>query len=163
MARSVLRVADQDAGVFPDRCVLSGVETSSAVRATATQFDGPRWLLGVPGFASVVGRMPGHQRCTVALPVSARVWKMWRARNVGALSTMSAGLTMSAIGAATGTVALAVFGLVVSIGASAYRARANHNYWVTCRVQPSNATIAVEPTHPKFDEAARDLFVRTLS
>ena len=163
MARSVLRVADQVAGVFPDRCVLSGVETERAVRLTATQFGGPRWLLGVPGFATVVGCLPGHDRCSVALPVSVRVWKMWRLRSVLALSTLAAGVTFVVIGTATGVVALAVFGLVVVVGAVAYRTRANHNYWVTCTVHPSTATIVIEPTHPRFDDAARDLFIRTLT
>ena len=69
----------------------------------------------------------------------------------------------SAIGAATGAVALAVFGVVVVIGAVAYRTRANHNYWVTCSFHPSTSTIVIEPTHPRFDSAARDLFVRTLT
>ena len=132
MARSVLRVTDQTAGVFPDRCVLSGVETVRAVRVTATQFGGPRWLLGVPGFAAVVGRFPGHDRCPVALPISDRVWKIWRLRNSVALSTLAAGVTFVAIGGVTGTVGLAIFGLVIVIGAVAYRTRANHNYWVTC-------------------------------
>lgn len=162
MARSVLRVADQVAGVFPDRCVLSGVETTGAVRLTATQFGGPRWLLGVLGFARVVGWLPGHERCTVALPVSVRVWKMWRVRNIGALSTLSMGLTCVAIGGATGAAGLAVFGAVLSVVAVAYHARTNHNYWVTCSLHPSSATIVIEPTHPRFDDAARDLFTRTL-
>jgi hypothetical protein len=88
---------------------------------------------------------------------------MWRARNLAAASTLAAGITFSAIGVATGTVALAVFGLVIAIGAVTYRTRANHNYWVTCTVHPSTATIVVEPTHPRFDDAARELFVRTLN
>ena len=163
VARSVLRLADQVAGVFPDRCILSGVDTERAVRLTATQFDGPRWLLGVPGFATVVGCLPGHDRCQVALPVSVRVWKMWRLRNVAASSTLAAGATFVAIGAATGAVALAAFGVVVVIGAVAYRTRANHNYWVTCSFHPSSATIVIEPTHPRFDSAARELFIRTLT
>ena len=162
MARSVLRVADQIAGVFPDRCVLSGVETEQAVRLTATQWGGPRWLLGVPGFARVAGWLPGHDHCPVALPISIRVWKMWRVRNVVALSTLAAGMTFAAIGGVTGAVALAAFGLVIVIGAVAYRTRANHNYWVTCSFHPANATIVVEPTHPRFDAAARDLFVRAV-
>lgn len=72
-------------------------------------------------------------------------------------------MTFVAIGGVTGTVGLAIFGLVIVIGAVAYRTRANHNYWVTCSLRPSNATIVVEPTHRQFEEAARDLFVRTLS
>ncbi len=142
--------------------MLSGLDTEAAVRLTATQFGGTRWLLGVPGFASVVGRLPGHERCTVALPISVRVWKMWRVRNLAALSTLAAGVTFLAIGVATRTVALAVFGVVVALGAVAYRTRANHDYWVTCTLHPSNATIVVDPTHPRFDDAARDLFRRAL-
>ncbi len=160
--RSVLRVADQVAGVFPDRCVLTGVQTTTAVRQTATEFGGPRWLLGVPGLAMVVGRLPGLERCAVALPVSHRVWRVWHVRNVAAMSVLGAGITLAAIGAATGTVGLVVFGLVISITSAAYRARAHRNYWVTCRLRPSDATILIEPTHPGFDEAARDLFMRRL-
>jgi hypothetical protein len=142
--------------------VLSGVHTTRAVRLTATQFGGHRWLLGVLGVARVVGLLPGHEHCTVALPVSVRVWKMWRVRNVIALSTLSVGLTCAAIGAATGVVGLALFGAVLSVVAVTYHARTNHNYWVTCTLQPSSATIVIEPTHPHFDDAARNLFTRTL-
>jgi TctA family transporter len=155
-------VADQVAGVFPDRCVLSGIDTEQAVRLTATEFGGPRWLLGVPAFATVVGWLPGHQRCPVAVPVSLRVWKVWHARDVAALSTLAAGGTFVVIGGVTGAVGLAVFGLMVVIGAIAYRARAHRNYWFTCRLHPLDATIVIEPTHPSFDAAARDLFMRTL-
>ena len=100
MARSVLRVADQLAGIYPERCVLSGVETSRAVRLTATQWGGRRWLLGVPGFALVAGRLPGHGHCPVALPVSERIWKMWRARDLAAMSTLAAAVTFVGIGLA---------------------------------------------------------------
>jgi hypothetical protein len=30
-------------------------------------------------------------------------------------------------------------------------------------LHPSTATIVVEPTHSRFDDAARDLFIRTLT
>jgi hypothetical protein len=162
VARSVLRVADQVAGVFPDRCVLSGVHTTRAVRLTATQFGGPRWLLGVLGFAKVVGWLPGHERCTVALPVSVRVWRIWRVRNVMAVSTLSVGLTCVAIGGAAGAVNLGLFGAALGVVAVICHARTNHNYWVTCSLHPSSATIVIEPTHQRFDDAARDLFTRTL-
>ncbi len=163
MARSVLRVADQLAGIYPERCVLSGVETPRAVRVTATEWRGRRWLLGVPGFAPVAGRLPRHQRCTVALPVSERVWKMWRFRDAAALATLAAGVTFGAIGVVTATAGLAAFGLFVVIAALAYRTRAHHDFWITCTLLPESSTIVVEPTHPRFDEAARTLFIRTLS
>ena len=162
MARSVLRVADQLAGIYPERCVLSGVETRRAVRLTATQWGGRRWLLGVPGFAPVAGRMPGHGRCPVALPVSERIWKMWRARDLAAMSTLTAGATFFGIGLATGATGLAVFGLLVAIAAVAYRTRSHHDFWVTCTLRPENSTILVEPTHQRFDDEARKLFTRTV-
>ncbi len=162
MARSVLRVADQVAGIFPECCVLSGVVTTRAVGLTATQWGGPRWLLGVPAFAMVARRMPRHGHCAVALPITARVWKMWRFRDGAAMSALAAGVTLCAIGVATGTAALAAFGLFIVVAAVAYRTRAHRNFWVTCILHTENSTIVVEPTHPRFDEAARALFIRTL-
>ncbi len=162
MARSVLRVADQVAGIFPECCVLSGVVTTRAVRLTATQWGGPRWLLGVPAFAMVAGRLPRHGHCAVALPITAQVWKMWRFRNVAAMSALAAGVTLCAISVGTGTAALATFGLLIVVAAIAYRTRAHRNFWVTCTLDPETSTIAVEPTHHRFDEVARALFIRTL-
>ena len=162
MTRSVLRVADQLAGIYPQRCVLSGVETTRAVRLTATRWGGPRWLLGVPGFALVAGRLPRHGHCPLALPVSERVWKMWRIRDLAAMSTLAAGTTFFGIGVVTGATGLAVFGMLVAIAAIAYRTRAHHNFWVTCTLRPENSTIVVEPTHHRFDEDARTLFIRTV-
>ena len=162
MARSVLRVADQVAGIFPDRCVLSGTETTHAVRLTAPRWGGPRWMLGIPGFAAVVGFLPGRERHAVALPVSVRVWKVWRLRNSIASSAAMAAVTFAAIGLLTGVVGLVVFGMSALVVAGMYRTRAHHNYWVTCRFSPADGTIVVEPTHRRFDEAARDLFVRSL-
>jgi len=162
MARSVLRVADQRAGIFPECCVLSGVDTNRAVRVTAASWGGPRWLLGVPGLAPIVGRLPRHQHLTVALPISERVWKMWRSRDLAAMSALAAGAMFFAIGVATGTAGLTGFGALVAIAALAYRIRAHHDYWVTCTLRPQDSTIVVEPTHRRFDEAARSLFIRTV-
>lgn len=162
MARSVLRVADQAAERFPDLCVLSGEATSHAARLTATQWDGPRWLLGVPGFAPVVGRLPGHERCPVALPLSVRVWRMWQRRNVAGLTIMVFGLVVAVAGAAQGSAQTVALGVLTGAAGAAYRARAVHNYWVTCRFRPSTNTIIVEPTHPRFDAAARELYVRSI-
>jgi hypothetical protein len=44
----------------------------------------------------------------------------------------------------------------------AHRARAVRRSWVTCRLRPSTNTIAVEPTHPCFDTAARELYGRSV-
>ncbi len=162
MARSVLRVADQLTGIDPERCVLSGAGTTRAVRLTATQWGGARWLLGVPGFALVVGRLRRHGRCPVALPVSERVWKMWRVRDLSAMSALTAGATFIGIGVVTGAIGLAVFGILVAVAAITHRTRAHHNFWVTCVLRPEDSTVLVEPTHQRFDEDARMLFIRTV-
>jgi hypothetical protein len=52
--------------------------------------------------------------------------------------------------------------MVVLLVAAAYRTRAHHDYWVTCCLASTAETILVEPTHRLFDEAARDLFSRSL-
>ena len=142
--------------------MLSGVETTRAVKSTATSWRGPKWLLAVPGFATIAGRLPRHHRCVVALPISERVWKMWRSRDVASLAALSAGATFGGIGIGTGTAGLAVFGGLIMIAAIGYRARAHHNYWFTCTLNPGDSTIVVEPAHQRFDAAARELFVRTL-
>ncbi len=162
MARSALRVADQVAGRFPDRCVLTGDETAHAVRLTAVEWAGTRWLLGVPGFVKVVSCLPGHAHRSVALPVSVGVWKRWRCRELVSSAVVAAGVTFSVIGLLTDARELVVFGAVVAVAAVAYRTRAHRNFWVSCRLHPADGTIVVEPTHRRFDAAARDLFVRSL-
>jgi hypothetical protein len=119
-------------------------------------------MLGVPGFALALRWFPGRASHAVALPVSVRVWKMWRSRNLAGLSVMTAGTTFAAIGLATEVTGLVVFGCLMLVAGTAYRTRAHHNYWVTCRFRPVDSTIVVEPTHPRFDEQARELFIRSM-
>ena len=159
---SVLRVADQAAGRLPDRCVLSGVDTQRAVRLGALQWGGPGWVLGVPGVSTVLRLSPWRAHQTVALPVSDRVWRMWRCRDLTATMVTTAGATFAGIGLVTSVVQLFVFGSVVVVAGAAYGTRAHRNYWVTCRYVPAKQTILIEPTHHRFDEQARDLFVRPL-
>jgi hypothetical protein len=87
---------------------------------------------------------------------------MWRIRDLAAMSGLAAGVTFLGIGAVTGTIGLAVFGIVVAFAAIAYRTRAHHNFWVTCIFCPEDSTVLVEPTHQRFDDEARMLFVRTV-
>jgi hypothetical protein len=159
---SVLRVADQTAGRLPDRCVLTGVDTRRAVRVTAPQWGWPRWLLGVPGVMVALRLSPRRARHTVALPVSDRAWRMWRCRDLAATTVITAGLTFAGLGLATSVVQLFVVGVVVLIIGAVYRTRAHHNYWLTCQYVPAKHTIVVAPTHHRFDEQARELFVRPL-
>lgn len=162
MARSVLRLDDQNAGRFPDRCVLSGVSTKRAVRCTAVRWSGPRWLLGVPGAVPLVGAIPGRSQTTVVLPVSEKVWSSWNHRNVAALLVAVFGLGLLVASAIRRTGGLVGVGLVVLIAAVAYRARAHHNFWTTCRVNDTGDAVIVEPTHPEFDHQAQQLFERSL-
>lgn len=162
MARSVLRLADQDAGRFPDRCVLSGVATEHAVRGSAVRWKGPRWLLGVPGAVPLLGVLPGRARTTISLPVSTKVWSTWNRRNVAALLMVVFGLGLIVAGAVRQTGILLGVGLVVFAAAGAYRARAHHNFWTSYRLNDTGDAVIVEPTHPDFDRQARQLFERSL-
>ena len=96
---SVLRIADQRAGRFPDVCVLSGVATENAVRVQAVEWSGRSWILGIPGVVSVLRWWPGRSSETVALPVAATVWRMWNRRNTVAMALMMFGLGLVVIGA----------------------------------------------------------------
>ena len=162
MATSVLRIADQRAGRFPDVCVLSGVSTANAVRVQAVEWSGRSWILGIPGVVSVLKWWPGRSSETVALPIAATVWRMWSRRNTVAMGLVMFGLGLVVIGAVRGRGALLVIGAFVLVLALAYRTRAAVNYWVTCRLDPSRDCVIVQPTHRSFDAQARALFVRSL-
>ncbi len=162
MTTSVLRIADQQAGRFPDVCVLSGIPTTNAVRVHAVEWRGRSWILGIPGVLSVLKLWPGRSSATVALPISATVWRMWSRRNTVAMALMMSGLGFVVVGAVRSRGAIVVIGVVVVVLAFAYRTRAAVNYWVTCRLDPSRGCVTVQPTHRSFDEQARALFIRSL-
>jgi hypothetical protein len=162
VARSVLRVSDQRRERFPDVCVLSGERTSHAVRLTAVAWNGPRWLLGVPGLVPVVGLLPGHDRAPVALPVSPRVWRLWQRRNALATTGVVVGVLWTLLGVILASGTMMVFGAIVAVIAGAYRTRTVVNFWVTCRLDSSAGTIIVEPTHRIFDQAAAQLFISSI-
>jgi hypothetical protein len=142
--------------------VLSGEPTEHAARVTATQWEGRRWLLVIPVFAAVIGLLPSHARRRIALPVSAWVWRQWSRRSLAATAVTAAGLGVAAAGLLRPAIGLVVLGALLVVAGAAARARAAHNYWVTCRLRPARATVVVEPTHPAFDAEARALFARSL-
>ena len=162
MARSVLRVSDQRAERFPDVCVLSGERTEHAVRLTAVTWPGPKWVLGIPGFVPVLGVLPRHDRTTVALPVSPRVWRMWQWRNAIGVTGVVTGVLWFIAGAFLASGVAAAIGAIVALTAGAYRTRSVVNYWTTCRLNTTTGTIIVEPTHRTFDEAAKRLFISSI-
>ena len=163
MATSVLRIADQRAGRFPDVCVLSGVPTANAVRVHAVEWSGRSWILGIPGVLSVLKLWPGRSTATVALPVAATVWRMWSRRNTATMALVMFGFGFVVIGAVRGRGALVVIGAFVVVLALAYRTRAAVNYWMTCRLDSSRDYVTVQPTHRSFDAQARALFVRSIN
>ena len=71
-------------------------------------------------------------------------------------------VVVAVAGAAQGSAQTVALGVLTGAAGAAYRARAVHNYWVTCRFRPSTNTIIVEPTHPRFDAAAHELYVRSI-
>ncbi len=158
----MLRTADQVAGHYPELCVLTGAKTSRAVRLEAPEWEGRRWLLAVPGFIAVIGRLPGRQRCSVALPVSPEAWKSWRRRQVAGVAALGFGIVAAVAGVVNGNPQQIGFGMFMSATGVSYLTFSNHRFWVTCRFRPATSTIIVEPTHAGFDAEARRLYLRSL-
>ena len=162
MARSVLRLADQRRDLFPDRCVLSGIRTEGAMRATAIAGGGPRWVLFIPGMVALLAHVARRQHVAVAIPVSPAVWSRWRKRVVVSQGAAVFGGVFIATGPALRAPQPLVGGVIVFAAAIALWARANRNWWVTCVLDPAKAVIVVEPTHREFDRAAREIFVTSI-
>lgn len=160
--RSVLRVSDQRAGRFPTVCVLSGVETNTAVRVRANDWRGPRWLMFVPGLTSAIAWLARRNHFRVSLPVSADVWKRWRRRSLAGQAAVTFGVVLVVAGVVGRQLPPGVLGLLVLAGGLALWARAHRNWWLTCRFDPVETIVTVEPAHSRFDDQARALFVRSL-
>ena len=162
MARSVLRLADQRRDVFPDRCVLSGVQTSGATRMTVTAWRGRTWVLFVPGVAAVLAHVLRRPHVTVSLPVSPAVWTRWRRRVVVCQGAAAFGGVLIVTGLAVGAAAPLAGGVPIVVVAIASWARANRNWWITCVLDTVQEVIVVQPTHSVFDGAAREIFVSSI-
>lgn len=162
MARSVLRIADQRRLVFPDRCVLSGVQTTGAMRMTATVWGGRRWVLFVPGVVALLAWVLRRPHVAVSIPVSSAVWSRWRRRVVLSQGAAAFGSVLIGTGSVVGAAAPFVAGVFVFVGAIALWARANRNWWITCVLDTAQAMVVVQPTHDEFDRAAREIFVRSI-
>ncbi|WP_148288455.1 hypothetical protein [Ilumatobacter nonamiensis] len=130
------------------------------MHATAVVWRGRRWILGIPGMVPVLGVV--HERARVSLPVSTRVWRTWHRRNVAALTVLVFGAGLIAASTVRQAGDLFGVGLVLVLVAGTYRTRAHHNYWTTCRLSADRATVVIEPTHPEFDQQARELFTRSI-
>jgi len=155
VARSVLRLADQRRDVFPDRCVLSGVHTDSAMRMTVTTWRGPRWMLCVPGVVPLRAHVLRRPHVVVALPVSPAVCSRWRRRVALSQGVVTIGTVLIVTGSVVRATAPLAVGIVIFVSALALSARANRNWWITCTLDPTRAMLIVTPTHREFDAAAR--------
>lgn len=162
VSRSVLRLADQGRDVFPDVCVLSGVETSGATRMTATAWRGRRSALFLPGVVIVLAYVLHRPRATVSIPVSPAVWTRWRKRVVLSQGGVAFGSVLIGTGAVVGAAPPLTVGVFTLIASIASWARANRNWWITCVLDSARAVIVVEPTHREFDRAAREIFARSI-
>ena len=129
---------------------------------SAPQWEGRRWLLAIPGFGLLIGALPGRRRCSVALPVSATAWKRWSRRQVAGVAAVTLGAMIMIAATVSRTLPLVVLGALVATAGAGYLTLVAHRFWVVCRFRPAEGTVIVEPTHPKFDAAARALFLRSL-
>lgn len=162
--KSVLLVADQKAGRFPDRCVLTGEPTESAVRIWAIDSTKCQWLIGLLGpLGVVVARISGRRFTRIALPISSRPWGIWNRRSNLYAATTAAGLGLVAAGLLRPSTAIVVFGVVVIAASRALRMRALQNFWLRAELKPDQAQLLVEPTHANFDREARKLFKRSIA
>ena len=73
-----------------------------------------------------------------------------------------AGAILTVAGAVSATVGLVVLGVLIIAAGAGYLTIVAHRFWVVCRFRPTDETIIVEPTHPKFDAAARSLYLKAL-
>jgi hypothetical protein len=162
VATSVLRMADQQAGRYPNVCVLSGVPTSNAVRVRAVQWSGRSWILGIPGAVPLLRMWPGRSSVPLALPIAAPIWRIWNRRNTIAVALVAFGLGFVVIGVFRSVAPIVVVGVFLVALACAYRTRAARNYWFTCRFDPRRECVTVQPTHRSFDTEARAIFIRSL-
>lgn len=98
----------------------------------------------------------------VSIPVSPAVWFRWRRRVVLCQGSAAFGSVLIGVGSVLVAPAPLVAGVIVFVVAVALWARANRNWWITCVLDPVRALVIVRPTHPEFDRAAREIFVKSI-
>ena len=120
-------------------------------------------MLYVPGVTGLLAYVLRRPHVTVALPVSPPVWSRWRRRVVLSQGAVTFGTVLLAAGSIAPAAAAALAaGVVIVVSGIVLWARANRNWWVTCVFDPTRDTVTVEPTHSKFDTAARDIFIHSI-
>jgi hypothetical protein len=116
----------------------------------------------VPGLMTTLGILGRRPNFAVALPVSTEVWRRWRRRAIAGQAAVTFGLVLTVFSVIGRQLPPGVLGGLVLIGGISLWARAHQNWWVTCRYDPTAATVVVEPAHSRFDDQARLLFTRTI-
>lgn len=161
--KSVLLVADQEAGSFPDRCVLTGEKTETAVYVWAIESSNAQWLLGVLGYLGVIlAKLAGRQTIRLGVPITQRPWGIWKRRANLYLAMTSAGFGFVLAGFFQSSVGFVVFGIILAAASRAQRMRALQNYWIIAELKPRTGHILVRPTHADFDAKAREMFQRSI-
>jgi hypothetical protein len=146
--RSVLLGRDQDRGVLPDHCVVTGVKTTGAIRIRAT----PRWVPEV--VADALGPVAGISR-RVALPVDGGALRSYRRRQGGWSVPAGAGFGIAVFGAVPLGIALVLLG----VAGSAWTRRLR---WVQVRAASNGPDVVVLRGSRAFDDDARRLFTASI-
>ena len=148
---------------MPTCCVVTGVETDKAARLWAVQSRRVDWLIGFGGIIGVLAaRLVGREVMRISLPISDRSWGIWRRREAGGVLLLSFGAGAIVAGITRPLTALAVLGIIsVALGITV-RARAFVNFWISVQLRPETKDIQIRRSHPTFNEAARDLYLRSL-
>ncbi len=151
--RSVLRVADQDRGAFPDRCVLTGAPTAGAVRVRAVAGAVPELVGDALGGLVAFGPR-------ISLPVDEQALRSYRRRQAIWLTVVALGA--GAVGAGLVRSGATVLGALLVAGGLAGQAWTRRRRWVQVRGWRGSRDIVVLRTNPEFDRQARRLFTASL-
>jgi hypothetical protein len=161
--RAALRTADQRRGRVPTRCVKTGAPTEGAVHAWALELPSADVLWLLVGPVLRVSALVGRRSERIVLPLSPTAWTSLR-RGLGA-TVVVAGLGAGAagLGLVQGDPGLLVLGGALLLVAWAVRALVLWRRWVGLVLRPGGEEVALSRVSPEFGEAARALFVGSVT
>ena len=163
MAIALLRVADQQRGKVPPICVKTGEPTTDVVEVTAIAMDhAERWQLWLGPLAIVLARLRGKALFQATIPVSTRA-----RRRVTRGRTWSTLLCLVALAAMVGSVPHGGFASLATtwllfLPGWLLRARCQWSRWVSVEYRPAQGDVRVTRASPRFAEAARTLWLRSM-
>lgn len=160
---AVLRLADQERGAIPHRCVKTGVRTDGAVRAIAVDLRrADLWQLALGPAVRLVAlalRRPWHG---VVLPVTPEAWSRVMRTTRIAVALAGLGLGSTVAGLVGADAVLLGLGGVLLVLAWVVRLVGQLRRWVGLDLVSGGDTVRVHRVSPEFTESARQLFVRSL-